>query len=991
MRHSLFDNSRLFLLAGASVAAIMASPVHAQAPVLSFNIPAQPAITSIPEFAKQSGLQVLVTTADLKGISTNAVSGNLTAEAALSRLISNKGLRIASDNGREVLLVKANAVPAVLDTAAVAPAQDSPIAATEPVQPDDDPQIVVVTGIRSSLQSARNIKRRSAVLVDSIVAQDIGKFPDTNIAESVSRIPGVQIGTGNGQKQEGGGIAVRGLGEIKTVLNGREVFTGDSRGFNPQDLSSLVLGGIDVYKSSEANQIEGGLGGYVNFKTRRAFDFKKPTALLSLKATYFDMHGRQPGDSKPEVSFLVADRWSTGIGEIGALLNASYGETVWSNGPGILTGTGVPRLYNLNVNVNGTPTMTTVIGNSSVGDGVPQHGNRKRTAVVGNLDWKLNDDLSLYLDGYYVDYRMNNWFFGPEAALGSGTQTPGTVATIFDGVTASLPTDSTHTLYPILKSASFSNVSASGFQDGADEFRDVSQIAVGGKWSNGGPLSIKWDLSHTKANQLADLYEFKQASTIPRVDFTINVDDDPLVLFSGIDLSDPTKQSPQYLLSIEFRSISTNDAATLDFHYDTKWPVFDSFDFGFRGTHYVDKGAYGFVNFFVPPAGFTGTMADVSAGLRTEYETQYNGPMAAFKEEFLIGERDLLRIQQGYPATDADNPLQPSVNAEKTSGFYVKGNYAFHLGGMPIDGNLGVRAIKTDYTAKGYGTDASGAPEFQIVKSTRNDILPSLNLRAEVRDGLYVKVAAGQSLGRIGFGALKGTTSIGNQALHQASSGNPDLQPFKSDNFDLSLEQYFGKDGIAYATYFHKKVNGFLTTEVHQQLIGSDPIPYNVTRPSNGPEGTIKGYEIGFTDFFDFFPAPFDGLGVQGNYTRVDAEAPSALAGQTIPLTGLSPNSYNLIALYEKGPISTRLAYTWRDDYVINVNDSSAFGFAKYSQPQSSLDASLTYNVSDHLSVVFDGVNILNNRSIRYYGSEYIQDIVGETNSRYSVTARFKY
>ena len=182
---------------------------------------------------------------------------------------------------------------------------------------------IVVRGIRSSLTKAEQIKRNSDNVVDSIVAEDIGKFPDPTTASALQRVPGVQVTVGD--NNEIVGPIIRGLADIESTLNGREIFTGAGRGFAFQDLPAEALARVDVYKTSSANLLEGGVAGIIDLHIHKPFDFKKGlTVAGTLRGTYA-LNTEHAGKTiNPTFGLLVSNHWDTGIGELGALVDLSY-------------------------------------------------------------------------------------------------------------------------------------------------------------------------------------------------------------------------------------------------------------------------------------------------------------------------------------------------------------------------------------------------------------------------------------------------------------------------------------------------------------------------------------------------------------------------------------------------------------------------------------------------------------------------------------------
>jgi iron complex outermembrane receptor protein len=203
--------------------------------------------------------------------------------------------------------------------------------AAAPEQEAASPEIVV-TGIRSSLTRAAEIKQNAVQVVDSIVAQDIGKLPDPTTAAALQRVPGIQVSFN--RNNELGDVRVRGLPDVLTTINGREVFSTTGRKFDLGDLPAEALARVDVYKSQSPDLIEGGLAGVIDMQLNKPFNFKKPTIVLSARGNY----GKRADKLSPQVGGLVTDRWDTGIGEIGLLVNATWSRNDYERDQTILSG-----------------------------------------------------------------------------------------------------------------------------------------------------------------------------------------------------------------------------------------------------------------------------------------------------------------------------------------------------------------------------------------------------------------------------------------------------------------------------------------------------------------------------------------------------------------------------------------------------------------------------------------------------------------------------
>jgi TonB-dependent receptor len=321
---------------------------------------------------------------------------------------------------------------------------------------------------------------------------------------------------------------------------------------------------------------------------------------------------------------------------------------------------------------------------------------------------------------------------------------------------------------------------------------------------------------------------------------------------------------------------------------------------------------------------------------------------------------------------------------------YVKFDWGLDVLGRPLTGNVGLREVQTRLHGEAYGTDpVSGDPLLQAKDSTRYNLLPSFNAKLGLTDELFLRLGASKTLGQVNFQYLSSATVISNPVQRDAQQGNPSLKPYTSTNYDLSLEDYFGRHGLVYVGLFHKRVDGFIQTVAVQEQINGQT--YNVSTYQSSGLSTIRGVEVGFQKFFDELPKPLDGLGIQANYTFVDSQAPSAIAGQTVPLEGLSKNSYNLVGMYERNRVSARLAYNYRSSYVVSTSSSGAQGVPIVAAALGTLDFSLAYNVTEHLSLVLDGVNILNANTEQYYGNPHNQMNYLPLNSRYGLQAKYVF
>ncbi|CAN7166899.1 TonB-dependent receptor [Pseudoduganella sp. LjRoot289] len=945
----------------------------AQSPAREFNIVAGDMKIAIDTYATQSGVQLLYRAAEVDGLVGKAVKGKMAPEAALSLLLEGTPLRIVRDGANAVVIFRPK-MPA--PAPAPAPAHRAPKVSLEP---QGEPATVLVSGLRGGQESARDRKRDNDAIGDGIVAADVGKSPDQSTAEAAQRIPGVQV---QRYMEAGGAFAIRGLKQAKVLLNGLEVYGArvhageyNGRNLDLEDLSAEVLAGVDVSKSSSADEIEGGLGGYVNIRTRQPFDFKGATANLTVKATSYQMAPGFGGKARAQASALVSNRWSTGIGELGVLINVADSGGVFG-----LTENEVQRPWTIADYAGSGKTVSLPIG-MFTGNG--HHGERERDSYVAALQWRPSASVSLFANYFGIDYLLDQRF-----------QT----ARFYAGI----PT-STFTLWgdrngdgsDNLRSGTFTGNSMTDASVISKEGRKTKLYDIGGKWHSGGgaggALTIKARLSHNHTAVRNTLLEWGAKASIPLMNVTVNDGAASRVAVSGVDLTDAANYQPAYLLSIAGDGTQKNTAATLDANYRLDHSSLRSVDFGLRLNDYTRR-AFGFVHMYcIDGCNSSKSLATADPALLNIVPAAQSREVGAYPtfSTAAVRQQAALRAMYGLPMADANMLEHDQLNQEKTTAAYVKFNYTMDLAGKAVSGNIGARYVETALHGESYGANAAGVLTLQTSDATRRDVLPSFNASVRLRDDLLLRLAASKTMGQVNFSQLSAAVRIMNPVQHDAQAGNPDLTPYTSRNFDWSLEHYFGVTGIVFLSMFYKLADGFIQTTTEQRVINGEQ--YNVATYKSAGRSRIKGFEIGYQQFFKRLPAPFNGLGMQANYTHVDTQAPSSVAGLSVPLVGLSRNSCNLIGIYERGRGKARLAYNYRGSFVASTSSSGALGVPIFAKSLGTLDFSVGYDVSKQLSLMLDATNLAGARIEQYYGNTHNQMNYVPLNRRYGVQVRYVF
>lgn len=803
--------------------------------------------------------------------------------------------------------------------------------------------VVVVTGKRASMMSAQDIKRDSADIIDAMVADEIHKLPDTSVTDALQRITGVQVLRDRG---EGAGVAIRGLTQMENTLNGREVFTaGSGRNVDFADYPSEMVSRIQVYKTGSAERIEGGVGGAIDLRTRRPFDFKGREVVGSARM----IHGDLVKDAQPQFSLLASERWSGAGGQFGALVNLVHQKRAWREDQKTVS----PPVARSDLLAGQTVAAPGGISETT------SLGKRERDAASLILEWRPAPGLELYAEASYArfltlqDSYQINVSASPTFVAGSPVLFPGTAD---------------------IQAVTWTNAPLSVLSFARDTVDRNRQAALGGSW-RAGPWSFKGDVSHTNSsNTLFFSGPFMAASV---ASFSQDVSSRvPGSVVSGTNLLDPANLR---YTGVAYRARPFDgklDAAQADAEYRFGEGFFDTLSAGLR---YARRGAgnapnlvFGDTTVSLPASAVPG------ASRPNPYPNIFPGEGVPGIGSYLVGNlaaaRDAAALRAAFgitaPLPTIGNPLGVWEINETTQSAYVQ--TTFKSGRLPLDGNAGVRAVRTRESVAGMRTNPSDAatPVPIDVDSTYTDYLPSLNLRYRAAEGVYVRAAASKTITRPNFNELSPSLTLlpnpVTPANNQGAAGNPDLKPVRSDNLDLALEKY-GANGTALtATAFLKRVDGFVSNVARPET--HDGVQYQVTRPQNGLAARIKGVELGYLQFFDFVPV-LRGYGLQANYTFVDSDTPHVTLGN-IPLQNLSRNSANLIGIYENERISVRLAGNWRSKFLSSFSTVVGSTQPVYTRGYGWLDASLTCRVGKHLSVAFEGSNLLRTVRSAYYGVE---------------------
>lgn len=851
---------------------------------------------------------------------------------------------------RAVQHLQRRATPTILAAAAWAACTSAALAQQPPAAPaaEPAPEQVVVTGLRNSLVKAQDIKRNAEQVVDSIVADDIGKLPDANVAEALQRVSGVQISRNRG---EGDRVQVRGLSQTQTLLNGRVIFTaGKERGLSFQDIPAELLAGADVYKTPTADQIDGGIGGLIDLRTRRPFDFAGAKVAGTVKATHADLVDKTNGEG----SLLLSNRWKLdGGGEFGALLSVSTqrrdyrADTQEMDAPALLA--------------DGSDVF------APTGEWLSyEFGQRERTAASAALQYRPGDGSQYTLDlnhsrlktrtdvwGFYGSPFWANW----SAETNQGALWPNGAVTVDE--------------QGRFQQGTFWGASMNTSSYVADEDTTIDQVALAGRWVLG-DWRVGSELSHT-GSEFDRFYQEVRLGTWGdspafSYDMTTGV---PSGMPVGAALDDPGHYWADKALYFRLHNTGQENAWRLD------------------GERHFDDGFVSRVRTGVRLSDRRASSAEINTidNIWTASDTPIGGAVPALYEQVaLLPQSDLLQRAgsgsfptQWLGVTNFDwlrdagtvrsafglgvpgfDPAQTFRYRERSAAVYGTADFETTLGGRPLSGNIGLRVVSTNDERR-YQALVDGTPTPTSLSNHELDVLPALNLRWALGDKLLARLALSKVVTRPNFDQLTPSLSL-NVNDRTGYQGNPALGALTAQQLDTTLEYYLSKSDHVYGAAFYKRVDGFIQSAVSQVDIGGTT--YTLSTPVNGRDGTIGGLELGYQGFFSSLPGWLSGLGLQANYTYVDSSAPGPIDGKAAPLQGLSRNSFNIVGLYDMEAFSFRLAYNWRDKHTTGTaryfpaNDGSTALTPVTMKSYGMLDAYLSYALTPQVKLAIEANNL---------------------------------
>ena len=853
---------------------------------------------------------------------------------------------------------------------------------------------VVVTGTYSrSLEQAVDLKRDNVGFSDSIVATDVADFPEQNLAEALQRMPGVTIERNKGL---GSRVNVRGLPSDYTHVSINDLATASGSGGREVEFdifASEIIQQVTVQKSPTAADEEGGIAGSVKISTARPFDYSARQRVASFEGAYNSISE----ETDPKIAFLASDTW----GDWGALVSVSSAKrtnrtdaTSGINfrpmsrflGASGVRGSQAEAVIERDTgrqitNRTDTDESNLIVFQDKVGDRVFLNEQDKWGATA-SLQFKPSRDFSLTFDALVGGYDSTEDEYDAAAYSASSRSTLETIHEYDDTTLAQ------HGIL-VLRDVSYTATQHEFLSKERINETDFRQYSAALDW-RGDSWSIDALLGYSGARKRLDYANLKHVAYAPsRTRWSGNSGETiPSASSAGFDMyNSPERylfeayETTREQISDDKYAAQVNLRKTLDLAF---LPALRDVQFGARHTDKSKEREYGEAKIGGPSAGDnrwvnTRTLAD--SQLRPIADIVPGGAYSAHDLDWQMISNAYARDTFRYTgfSTPFDDAQYYRVD-ETTTALYAMTNFGFDLGRVPVTLNAGARYIDTSVTSFGYhpvqNPDGStGYTDTPIsMDGDYSDVLPSLNLTAELADGLLLRAAASETLIRPAMTdiAYKRTASW---SSYRFTDGNPGLKPTYADQWEVGLEKYLANGGLLAASYFRKTIDGVVINAL-TGVVADVPV-YNANGTLNGiydfdvyqPINAAGSYEVDGVELIAQLPlstlhAALEGFGINANYTLLDSSlaGESALGIQT-PMPGLAERTWNLTAYYENPRFDARVSYNHKSEYVESIGYNM---YPIYRDAYGQLDVSIGVRLADNLKLSLKGINLTDEATTGY-------------------------
>ncbi|MES3021845.1 MAG: TonB-dependent receptor [Pseudomonadota bacterium] len=830
-------------------------------------------------------------------------------------------------------------------------------AQTAPAAVEDGVQTVVVSGIRASVRNALAAKEANNSMVEVIAAEDIGKLPDTTIAESLARLPGLSAGLDRGNASQ---VVARGLGPrfIGATLNGRELATSEpDRAVRFEQFPSESIAGATIYKTQSAELVEGGIATTIDLQTVQPLKYSKRSAAFKADALYYEMAKDIPGAkaTAPRLGGIYIDQFANRT--LGVALAFSYQDQ-----PSVQK---LVKHFGFN-----TYNPSGVANNAKAPWGwedAVKRGKNERASVLGKLEWKIAGDALITGDVYYsksdiYEPELSHW------SGGTGSWEGGQAADYSNPVV-----QGGHIVGATVRNVGLTTNDALWTQD-----MNTLAGGINGKFKIGN-WKVDADLfasSSERESQWRDLRQYSNNSA------TVNWSMPGGGKFAyawGQDTGNPANFGNAELHISNYEHLRDRlNGVHLNAARDVEAGILSKIKFGARLTDREKS-------FEQANWNFTGGASKALPA--SAYEAVPVAGLSTF-----LGLRDWNGTVLGAFGPDAFNPDGRARDAlagwtvkERNAALYAQGDLEGKLGGMSFRGNAGVRLVRTSQVGEGAEV-LNGVNKPTSVTSSYTKVLPSVNLifNLDEKQERQLRVSLARAMARAPVDDMRGSRNLALDTQSQnpvltGSTGNPELKPMMSDQLDVAYQWYFGKGSLLSGGLFYKNLSDYIgIASVSTTIEGRAA---NITRPVNAGGGGVRGLELIYQQAFG------NGLGISSNYSYSASGIEETFNGLKMPLEGLMKHNGGATLWYEKNGFEARLSANYHSPYsriagwdgVIQRNEAEtyvALNFAKQITPQ--------------IQLRFGMDNITNQKSVYTSNKNPYQQEIREFGRRFNLGLSFK-
>jgi len=866
---------------------------------------------------------------------------------------------------------------------------------TAAAEADSEVENIIVTGTyRRSLEQAVDLKRKNIGFSDSIVATDVANFPEQNLAEALQRIPGVTIERNRGLGRR---VMVRGLPGDFTFVTINKLATASGSGGRDVEFdifASEIIQQVTVQKSPTAADEEGGIAGSVNISTARPFDYSGPKLVASVESAYNSISEKRD----PKISFLASKTW----GSWGALASFSTAQRTnrtdsnsginfrplsrflsATDGRGDQAAAVLERDAGIIVkNRKDKQEVDRLIFQDKVGDRVYVNDQDQWGATL-SLQYKPSSRFNLAFDAMIGSYDTNEDEYDIAAYSASSISTLETIHDYDDTTLADYG-------MVVLRDVSYTATQHEMLGKEYLNRTDYSQFGTELNW-RGEDWTLHALAGYSGAEKTLDYANLKHVAYAPsRTRWTSRGGETiPSANSGGFDMYNSPESYYFEAYETTYEGIKDDKYAaqvdyTRHFSFDS-FPALTSVQLGARYTDKTKERQYGALNIQGPEAGSSAwfkTRKLTESELTPIGDLVPGGDYSARDLNWSQVSNDYARRTFRYDGfVTPFDPGQYYEVSEQVFSAYAMADLNFDIGYVPVSVNGGVRYVDTSVTSAGYhqiqNDDGSSGYTAAPVSSdgSYRKLLPSLNFTAEVLPDLILRGAASETLMRPALTDLAYKRTA-NWNSFSFTDGNPNLKPTFAKQWEIGLEKYLPEGGLLSISYFNKKIEGVVrqaltgvvrdVTKLNANGTLDGVYDFDVYQPVNA-EGSydVNGVELVAVVPFGLIYAPLKGFGINANYTLLDSSlsGQSALDGIPTPPIGLADSTYNVTLYYENDRFDARLSYNYKDKYV------EAIGYEMYPiwrDGYGQLDISASYDLTDHVQVSFEGINMTNEATTGY-------------------------